>query len=288
MDVKLLEDIGLTNTQARAYIQLVEKGTSTAPALAPFIGESRSNAYKVLDRLCELGLATKDQSKRLQYYPSSPAALERLIEAQSEQVRVRTRKLDAALPNMLDFFFAHSEQASIRYFQGKQGLYEIFLDQTRSRTPVYFVRSTKGIRYFGDEEAHRLRNLFPANNVERFGIVQDIEPPNAVPGQRTPITESDVHMKLHRTWITTDDYDEPVEWAAYEDKLAITSFGEEVMGIVIQSPQIAQAFRKLYTLLSDSIRKRPDYDSLPKLATYTRTPTIVSLEKNLKNKRHQA
>ena len=37
-------------------------GGSSAPAIAVEIGESRSNAYKVLDKLCELGLASKDQA----------------------------------------------------------------------------------------------------------------------------------------------------------------------------------------------------------------------------------
>ncbi len=223
----------------------------------------------------------------VRYYPASPAALEQLLQKQSEQVKLHERKLHAALPSMLSFFSTHSDQPSIRHFQGENGLHNVFLDQTRSKTPVYFIRSSKGIRYFGTEKAHRLRNLFPANNVERYGIVQDIEPPDVPLNLRMPIAESDRHMKLHRTWITTDDYDEPVEWAAYEDKLAITSFGDEVMGIVIQSPQIAKAFRQLYTLLTDGIQKRPDYNELPKLATYTRTPTSIALRKNLRHKSPQ-
>jgi sugar-specific transcriptional regulator TrmB len=283
MDVQLLEDIGLTNTQARAYVAIIEHDGSSAPAIATLIGESRTNAYKVLDKLCELGLATKDQnSKRVRYFPTSPTALEQFIQHQAAAVDLRERKLKAALPHMLDFFFQHSEQPGIRFYQGKDGLREMFYDQAQGKGPVYFIRSHEGIRHFGKEEAHRLRNIFPARGILRYGIVQDIEPPDAATSDRMSVAESDRLMMLERTWITTDDYNEPVEWVAYGDKLAIISFGKEVMGMVIQSPQIAEAFRKLYKLLDSTLRQRPGYNELPKKALYTRIPMSIKVKQNLK------
>jgi sugar-specific transcriptional regulator TrmB len=286
MDMHMLEDIGLTNVQARAYRALIEHGNTSAPAIAAFIGESRTNAYKVLDKLCELGLVTKDlHGKRIRYFPTSPIALEQFVQQQAAAVNLRERKLKAAMPSMLDFFFAHSEQPGIRFYQGEDGLREMFYDQARGKGPVYFIRSHEGIRHFGNKEAHRLRNLFPARGIVRYGIVQDIEPPDAKPDDRMPVAESDKLMMLNRTWITSEDYDEPVEWVAYGDKLAIISFGKEIIGMVIESPQIAEAFRKLYKLLDSTVRQRPGYKDLPKKALYTRTPMSVKLQRNLKKTR---
>lgn len=283
MDIQLLEDIGLTNPQAAAYAALVRFNGAAAPKIGVEIGESRSNAYKVLDKLCELGLATKSQTgKKVHYYPASPAALEQFVQRQADAASLRKRKLEAEMPGLLDFFFSHSEQPGIRFYQGEEGLRQMFYDQAKGKEPVYFIRSNEGIRHFGDEEAHRLRNTFPMNGIVRYGIVQDIEPPDAAPDDRMPVEESDKLMLLNRTWITPEDYNEPVEWVAYGDKLAIISFGKEVMGTVIQSPQIAEAFRKLYALLDTSIRTRPGYDELPQKATYTRTPVSVKLQRKLK------
>jgi sugar-specific transcriptional regulator TrmB len=282
MDVQTLVDIGLTNAQARTYLALIEHNGSNAPAIAALVGESRTNAYKILDKLCELGLATKDQnSKRVRYFPTSPTALEQYVQRQAAAVDLRERKLKAAMPSMLDFFFEHSEQPGIRFFQGEDGLREMFYDQARGEGPVYFIRSNEGIRHFGKDEAHRLRNLFPAKGIVRYGIVQDIDPPDAAPDDRMPTAESDKIMMLHRTWITPADYDEPVEWVAYGDKLAIISFGKEIMGMVIQSSQIAEAFRKLYKLLDSTVRQRPGYAQLPQKALYTRIPTSVKLQRKL-------
>jgi len=283
MDIRLLIDIGLTESQAAAYAALVRSNGTVAPQIAAEIGESRSNAYKVLDKLCELGLATKDQAgKRVRYFPASPTALEQFVQRQEAAANLRKRKLQVEMPNLLDYFFAHSEQPGIRFYQGEAGLRDMFYDQARSKGPVYFIRSNEGIRHFGKEEAHRLRNIFPANGIVRYGITQDIEPPDSAPDDRMPIAESDKIMLLNRTWITTEDYDKPVEWVAYDDKLAIISFGKEIMGTVIQSPQIADAFRQLYKLLGSTIRLRPNYKSLPKKALYTRIPISVKLEQNLR------
>src|SRR5262245_27886580 len=133
MDIHLLEDIGLTKVQANAYKALVKSGGGAAPAIAADIDESRSNAYKVLDRLCELGLATKDQvGKKVRYFPTSPVALEQMVQRQADLAALRKRKLMAEMPDLLDFFFAHSERPGVRFFQGKEGLEAMFRDQLDS------------------------------------------------------------------------------------------------------------------------------------------------------------
>lgn len=283
MDIQLLEDIGLTNTQAIVYQALVQNGGGTAPLVAKLANESRSNTYKILDRLCEIGLATKDESgAKVHYFPTSPVALEQLLQKQSAAVELRERKLRAAMPTLLDFYSKQTERPSIRYYQGVSGLRAMYVDQTKSKTPVYFIRSDRGMRMFGPGEAHRLRNLFPANTITRYGIIQDIEAPDITPEDRMPVAESDKIMMLNRTWITTDDYNEPVEWVSYDNKLSIISFGKEIIGVTIESTQIARAFQKIYTLLSTTLQERPNYKDLPRYGKYTRIPTSTQLRKKFK------
>ncbi|MBA3679326.1 hypothetical protein H0W80_04025 [Candidatus Saccharibacteria bacterium] len=45
------------------------------------------------------------------------------------------------------------------------------------------------------------------------------------------------------------EYTEPVNWYTYGDKTAIISFGTEVVGTIIESPQIAAAMRQLFTFI---------------------------------------
>src|SRR3954466_2769038 len=104
MDVQFLEDIGLTSAQAAAYKALVVQGPLAAPALVTLIDESRTNSYKVLDKLVEIGLATKQPyGGKFRYAATSPTALEQLIGKQAEQIRQKERHLKTELPHMLDY-----------------------------------------------------------------------------------------------------------------------------------------------------------------------------------------
>src|SRR5262249_59727534 len=123
MDVSMLKDIGLTQVQAVTYLALVQAGSATAAELAKSANESRTNAYKVLDKLCDLGLALKDTTgKKVLYHSVSPVSLEQLASQRTAAAQLNERKLRAAMPEMLNAYFSHSERPSIRYFQGSEGI----------------------------------------------------------------------------------------------------------------------------------------------------------------------
>jgi HTH-type transcriptional regulator, sugar sensing transcriptional regulator len=281
MDIHLLEDIGLTKVQAAAYEALVKSGASGAPAIAVAIKESRSNTYKVLDRLCDLGLASKSPGgKKILYYPSSPAALEQLLQREAALVGLRERKLKSAMPDLMNFFLASSEQPGVRFYQGPEGLKQIYEDQIKTNKQLYYIRSLEDVRFFALPELHAIRNAFVKRGIPRRAITQDIVPnPNIPENERAPIKESDAAMLLTRTWIDPEDYEEPVEWAVYGDKLSIISYGKEAIGMVIESSQIAAAFRRLFTLLDEGIRRRPGYALRPLRTTYTVLPDSMRPKK---------
>ncbi len=243
IDVHLLEDIGLTEPQAAAYATLVRLGKSSAPTVSKEIGESRSNAYKVLDRLCALGLATKSQHRaRILYYPASPAALERLVQQRLNAVKLQERKLDAEMPEMLDFFFAHTEQPGIRFYQGKEGLKQIYSDILATTKTLYLLRSPEDVRFFGESFFAELRKKRALLGIQTIAITPDVPSANHDPA-------IDQQNKMLRTWIPADAYTARVEWNIAGDKVALISYGKEAIGVVIESKQIAESFRQAFMLM---------------------------------------
>jgi sugar-specific transcriptional regulator TrmB len=243
MDVRLLEDIGLTTAQALAYQALIKSGSASAPIIAEHINESRSNTYKLLDKLCDLGLATKDtSSSKVRYFPSSPAALEQFIQRQSAEIQLRERKLKAQMPNLLDFFFAHSEQPSIRYFQGKEGIQQIFGDMLKTGQDIYLMRSPADVSFYDEEFFSMFRKKRAKLGIKTYALTPDV--PSAV---HSP--ETDAQNLFIRSWISPDAYTANVEWDIYGDKVALISYGEEAMGMIIESAQIAESFRQIFQLV---------------------------------------
>ncbi len=279
MDVHFLEDIGLAKVQAAAYVALIETGPQTAPAIAQAIGESRTNGYKVLDKLVELGLALKEPNRgKFRYAAASPAALEQFVHKQAEVIRQKERRLNTELPHLLDYYFKHSERPSIRYYEGAEGLIKISKDQLATNQPVRFIFSINDYKTLSYSELHKIRNMFPRLGIPREGIMHDRLPVELPEDERMPVQESDATMLLRRTWIESGDYTAPVEWTVYGDKLSIVQYGERAMGMVIESAPIADAFRQLYSLLDEGIRRRPDYSSYPRVATYTAIPDSLRLK----------
>jgi sugar-specific transcriptional regulator TrmB len=255
MDVHLLKDIGLTEPQALAYQALIRLNGASAPKIATEVGESRSNAYKVLDRLCELGLASKGQNgKKVHYLPASPVALEQLVQKQAAELDLRKRKLQAAMPDMVNAFLASSERPSIRYFQGKEGLRQIFSDMLATGKTLYLVRTPDDVRFYDHEffaEVRKKRRLLGAKTI---GLTPDVPSANHDP-------QIDFKDKFIRTWIPADAYTANVEWNISGDKVALISYGQEAVGVVIESKQIAESFRQIFALAASSQRGRPSRSS---------------------------
>jgi sugar-specific transcriptional regulator TrmB len=246
MNPQLLQDLGLTKPQALAYVALVRTGGETAPAVATAINETRTNAYKLLDRLCELGLASKDQTAgKLRYLPASPAALEHILQKQREETQLKERKLKAEMPEMLSFFFAHTEQPSIRYFQGKEGVQQIFGDMLQTGRDIYLLRSPEDVHFYDETFFAEFRKKRSVLGITTHALTVDV--PSAVHDSTI-----DLKNKFMRTWLPADAYTAPVEWDIYGNKVAIISYGKEAMGIIIESAQIAESLRQVFQLLAGS------------------------------------
>jgi hypothetical protein len=60
--------------------------------------------------------------------------------------------------------------------------------------------------------------------------------------------DTDAQYAITRTQVCPDHYTAPVEISSYGDKVSILSFGDEAIGMIIDSPQIAEANRQLFNL----------------------------------------
>jgi len=230
--------------------------------------------YKLLEQLEEMGLVKKDASeKKMKFWAQNPSALKNIVEKEVTSALIKSKRLDANMSTLVDDFVVNNKQPHIKFYQGEKGVMSVLKDQIEDGCDVHYIRSLSDAIDIDEHELHILRNQYVDKGIQRYGITQDHEPRFKVaPQDRMPIQESDKLMNLHRTWISESDYDAPVEWASYGNKLSIISFGDETVAVVIESPQIAASFRQIYQLLSSSIRQKPGYKILPEKTLYTRLP----------------
>lgn len=276
MNEEILQQAGLTKAEATIYVLLVKNSPITPPKLADLANESRTNTYKLLETLEQKGLVARDDTqKKLRYWANNPSHLLESLKKRRADVEAAEKRFEDSLPAMMDDYFKHSEQPSIRYFNGVDGVRQIYQDQLDDAKPITFTMSF-GIRdFYGEQGMHDIRNEFPKRGIQRHVFYPDVAHVFKPDEQKTPIDMSDELMLLKRTWVQDDELKAPVEWSVYGNKVSIISLGTEVVGMIIESPQIAASLLEIFTLLDRKIRQAPGYDKLPQNLLHTKVPELA-------------
>lgn len=275
MNEQILIDAGLTKPQARTYKKLVENGPTAPPALAKLINESRTNTYKLLESLEEIGLVSRDEThKKLRYWANNPTVLADNWKRRVQEVKSAEKRIQGSMPELIDNYMRHSEQPGVRYFYGKEGIEQVYNDQLADKQPISFIMSIGVRNHFGIQAMHEIRNRFPKLGIKRKVFYPDVAQSLLPNEERVTVEESDRLMLLERIWLEPEDLVEPVEWSVYGNKVSVISLGQEMLGMVIESKQIADSFREILDLLEKKIVQEPGYDKLPRHHTFTKKPEV--------------
>ncbi len=269
MDEKLLVSLGIPQNLAHAYRALILKKSLRPAQYVKLSGESRSNAYARLDKLVDLGLATKsDENKKFIYYPVSPTVLKELLSKQLSQTEEQLALLERRLPQMLSEYHTGGEQPKVKQYKGRKELIGMFTEQMEQPgRNLYFIRSIADVPYFTLETMSQIRRLAPKYKKRRWGITPIVmyAHSNSRKDARTG--------GLKRAWIKREEYTAPVEWAVSGNQVQAVCMNGEGYGISIDHPEIAESMRQILQLLFDYIKNSPGYEKLPILAKHNEIDT---------------
>lgn len=252
---KILQQALLTKDQAIIYTVLLKNGPLPAGKLTKKTPLKRSLVYKVLEQLAELGLVEK-QKKRGQaivFQPNHPETIKDLIETRQRQAENARAVLETVMPGLVSDFNLISGKPSVRFFEGIEGLKQIYDDILSTGEDFYLIRSVYEPVY--SEKIVPIIERFIKKRVAKKISVTAITPRGFSRNNTASSLREDAKILYKRTWLDKKYYDAPVEIDIYGDKIAFLSFGKELIGIIIDSPQISQALKKLF-LLSQKAAKQ--------------------------------
>ncbi|MEK7602789.1 MAG: helix-turn-helix domain-containing protein [Patescibacteria group bacterium] len=271
MNESVLINLGLSPLQAKVYVVLVINSPATPPQLAKLVGATRTNTYKVLEQLQEIGLIRRDETQlKLRFWASSPKALQELAESNQQQAKEELKLVEASMPKLMDEYFKHSLHPDVRFMQGQEGIVAVFNDYVKTGQELYLIRSWKDRDFLGKGVLSIWRKQPSAN-----GITTNILAPDTASASSASMDEL---YLFNKTWMQEEDYTAPVEWCAYGDKLAIISYGNEAVSMIIQSKQIADAFKQLFSLLSIRQKEWKYYTDFPKKARLSDDPAVIETQ----------
>ena len=238
-----LESIGLTDTEIRLYLYLLENGLSTPPQIAKGTRMLRPNCYDVLRRLRQKGLIEEHRKgKRYVYAASDLTALLQSWERKKDM-------LEQILPDLRGLFTVQKNKPKIQFYDGWEQVKTIF-DQTLSAQEIYGIASTE--KLFAQDPSFFKRYQ---KELKKRGIIFHDILTNASKQTAGPQAKEMLRGFYEMEFLPARYEDTPVDLLIWNNHVALVAVSEPIFGTVITHPHIAQLFRILFDLAWRHLRQ---------------------------------
>jgi HTH-type transcriptional regulator, sugar sensing transcriptional regulator len=238
MEIKqILEQLGIEDKKADVYLACLEMGGATAYLIAKKTGLKRPTVYDIMNQLMKEGLVFKSIKGKIKYF--SPADPEVLVKKLKEKEKL-TREI---MPQLQNLYNSPQAKPFIRYFEGKEGIKEMYEDSLRS-----LKKGDEILAYVGEDT---LQNM--PEYAEDY-IKRRVEKNIRLRGIYKNTLEITKYMQKNQEQLRTVKILEekyfPVsnETNIYKNKVAIASFGTEMFGMIIESEEIARSQKAIFEL----------------------------------------
>ena len=230
----VLKNIGLTDKEAKVYLACLKNGTSVVSSIAQSAGINRVTTYDILEKLKVRGLVSYFTKKKISYFTAlSP-------EVVVEQFEKRTNDLRSALPEFKRLS-GETSHPRIRYFEGIEGIKAIYTDTLTSKTEILNYSNSTEIRKNWPTYDKDYVKIRANKKIFLRGIcLKDKE------GEI--VKSEDEKYFRDMCLVPPEKFDFSNEINVYEDKVAIISFKSELIGMIIESPEIANSQRAIFNM----------------------------------------
>lgn len=237
MVIDTLVDIGLTEKEAKVYLANLELGPSTVSKIAKRAKINRVTTYDVAEKLVNKGFLNFVTKHKTRFYNATKPDL---------VFQNSKRKIDAfqkSLP-FLKRLQGETPHPRVRYFEGIEGIKSIYEDTLSSKTDI--------LNFSNSEEIRRFWPTYDQDYVQKRAK-KKIYLRGVSPLDEAGLQVQAENKKYYRNirLIPHKKYDFSNEINIYDDKVSIISFNEGLIGMIIESKEIADTQRTIFTMVWD-------------------------------------
>lgn len=244
--VDYLQQLDLSEVEAKLYLTLLQTGPTSVRDLAQTIDIKRTTTYFYIDQLVEKGLIMKlvKGSKKL-VAANEPENLKTLVEAKTASARVVQQGYPDILKTLNNYIpkGINTNDAEIKYYKGKNGVKKIYEDALSSKELRSYVNVAEIDKIF-PENFKLFENAFKRNpTIKMFEIAEDsIQSKKlATISSSRPTYRYKILPKNMR--ITAQDI------LIYEDKISIINLNDNIHGVVMRNSDLAVNFKMLFDFI---------------------------------------
>lgn len=240
MYVESLKQLGLSQKEAMVYIAALELGFATAQELTYKTGLRRPTVYFTIELLKKRGLMSSfEKGKKTYFAAESPENLQAFVGAQEKLAEVARQTFSAILGELAPLFDKTGERPRVRFFEGKEGLktmQEDFL-RTQDKSIVEFFSHDDLRDVFTPEE----RMAYRERKIKKKIISRAI-----YTRKDGPLLEGIPYAEFR--WVPQDRFSFSSDIIVYGSKVAIASLRGRLVGVIIESREMADTIRAVFEL----------------------------------------
>ena len=120
---QVLQNLGLSDKEAKVYLALLELGPSSAYEISKKTGIHHSTVYMEAESLRKKSLVSiYEQSKKIKYVAEPPLTLNMVIDKTKKELENKEKNLKLNLTELNTLFMANQDKAVVRFYEGREGL----------------------------------------------------------------------------------------------------------------------------------------------------------------------
>jgi sugar-specific transcriptional regulator TrmB len=229
----ILQEIGLSQTESKVYLALLELGNGLAGAITKESGINRTNVYDALERLLDKGLVTYViTANRKVFEPVSPKKLQEIL-------KEKENKLNLLIPELNSRFKENKQKEKATLYKGSKGIKSIFES---------VLEEGKTLFAYGAES--KFTELLPAYknywNKERIKNNIKVE---ILYNEKVKRLKKQESLKLMTMKFLPKKYDFPSTIMIYGDNVATIVWSESPFGFVVKSKEVTKSNMNFFKIL---------------------------------------
>lgn len=241
-----IEELGLSNKEARIYVACLSLGPSPVQRIADQSGIKRVTTYVILESLMGLGLVSQSvKGKKTYFIAEDPSNLSRLLEKREQELKEQQHNFEQVLPQLQSLKLLPKDSPTVKFYDSRDGIKTImnlFLEHAK-QPGVPFV--------YGFTDLDQLYSYFPeyrtaaANPIRvRAGIRSHF----LYTSSEGPIlARTDKENNRESRYLPPDIFPMSGDFTIVGDNVLMLALsGSRPTGVTITSKELAQGLKAMF------------------------------------------
>lgn len=250
---QLLKQLNFSEKEIDVYLAALKVASAPISDLAKISGIKRPTVYVILEKLKEKGLVSLSEKKGKQIFiTENPEKLLKIIGQRKDELAEREEEIKKTLPKFKALVKKDTPIPLFKYYEGKEGIWNIVEDLMQSRSEVWLIAPGKIWDIFGLKRM--LKNVVQRRRQigQKAYVITDHHPQMIKLARTIEENIGEYRFMSHAIGLDSAIY-------IYRNRLALLFYKEPFSGLIIENEELFKIFKFMF----DSLWKELEGKNLP-------------------------